>query len=439
MTPRTAAAIVLSVALAAARAPGDTNVPPAAPATPATPAAASHDAASLVSQALAMLASRGVTADPAAAKAAALDAVVRAADAGGRVMSADDVRAWERAGRGLHRGIGVTLAVTNGQTRIAEVTPGSPAAAVLRVGDLLDEVDGRYVSGFPLEKQSAWISGVTGATVAVSVVRQGAKDPIKASIAPADLPTPAVRSSELLPRSIGCVRVAGLWKGAAAGLRGALAPWRTNGCIGVILDLRDAGGSDADEAAAVAALTADPGVLLFTLAERTGAKKEYRAPAGGPPPPWPVMMLIGPRTTGAAEAAAASARAAGRRTLLIGQKTAGDALIREPLPFEGGSSLYVATRSLTAGASTPVTGPVEPQIRVDAVKTPSAATAKAVRSEDNELPMNPRRKSLAMEEQDEVLLDRIGGDPVLERAVDLLLALQAMGADGRDTPPNPER
>ena len=402
--------------MAGTAAAAGTNAPPVATGAP-----------EVVRKALARLAERGVRPDAARLEDELLAAVVAGVDPGGDLLTEARFQELELERQGRVRGIGVRLVVSNGQTRVAEVLAGGPAAGKLKVDDVVDRIADRYVTGIPLDTQVAWIRGSTG-DVAVSVVRAGGKKPVAVAIAPAAVRQSGLAVDEHLPGGVRRIEVRGFWPGPAKELAAA---WRgavTNGGPGVILALRSAGGGDAAEAAEAARLACAPSASVFAhenLAD--GRKTEFR---GGTEAPLkgPLMLLTGPATTGAAEVFAAALKAGGQGVLLVGGTTAGDPLIREGIPFDAARRLYVTTRRLhVAGA--PAEVPVRPHVEV-APGPGTRATARAAEAPET-IAANPRRKALEEEAVDEALRRRIEGDAVLERAVDILHALHALGPEPR--------
>jgi C-terminal processing protease CtpA/Prc len=229
---------------------------------------------------------------------------------------------------------------------------------------------------------------------------------------------------ETLPGGIRLIVIRGFWPGAGRQIVRAWNAAATSGGPGVILDLRVAGGECPLAAADAAALALPPGnqgiefesILDGRRTAHSGAAHDVRVSG-------PTMLLVGPGTEGAAEVFAAALKARGRHVMLLGQPTAGDPCIREPIGLGDDRWMRVASRRLRVGGE-PVEIPVLPHIAIDEGKGNGAAL-RATRSADR-IAMNPRRRALDEEAVDEALLLRVGDDAVLERAVDMLRALQAL-------------
>jgi carboxyl-terminal processing protease len=136
--------------------------------------------------------------------------------------------------------------------------------------------------------------------------------------------------------------------------------------------------------------------------------------------PRPVLMLIDEHTRDASELLAAVLK--GRESiLLLGSATHGDARIRREIALSGDEHAFMATgRAIPFGSRAYDKVGVQPDITV-ARGMAGAADA------------GPDKTRLGEPLTDRARLDRertlrIGGDPALTRAVDILLALKALQA-----------
>ena len=177
---------------------------------------------------------------------------------------------------------------------------------------------------------------------------------------------PLVAKSGVYESDILYVRVARVAEGLAPAIRSAWSKWSgTNKLKGVVLDLRYAGGTDY---AAVA-----PTVNLFVRKEQAllnwgNGMVQAKPEAGGIQVP--VAVLANSGTTGAAEALAAVLRETGAG-LILGNLTAGQAMLAEEFPLKNGSRLRIATAPVQLGNGSSLSDQgVKPDITVDV--TPAA-------------------------------------------------------------------
>ena len=240
---------------------------------------------------------------------------------------------------------------------------------------------------------------------------------------------PCCEAVERWPHRLAYVRIRGLYAGdsnrVAAVLQGLDSCGGTTSVRGAILDLRGAGGQNAEAAARAAALFRKPGETMFSVLDGHGVTGAVYSATSTPLVSVPVMLLVDRRTTGAAELFAAVVRRSSR-TLVVGQATSGDGGLRESLALADGQRLELVSRrfALGDGAQIPWTG-LAPDVAMSAWAAPAAET---------EAETKPAGKPVGKESADDAILaNRTKGDPVLRRATDLLLGLNALGVSERGT------
>ena len=385
------------------------------------PAPALHPLAVEVNGLFTNLATHGLVFDADADRAPLYECIARTVDPAARVLSAKDHahRLQELAGQAYAPDF--RLSQTNGLPVVNAVPEGSEAG--LAPGDRILTVDGAPVTNQPLPAVLRLLRGPGETNLNLTIARaDGATATV--TVARALLPLPLLETSEIWPRRIGYALVNGLSAGTASGeaLLALLREWAAAGLAGAIIDLRGAGGDDLAGVAALAAPFASPGSLLFALRDRDeNDVAAHRAPAGVAPLDLPVMLLVDETTSGAAEAWAAIATDSLRGVLVVGRATAGDPAIRAAVPLPGDLVLHIATRRLVTGNGLILDGAsgVAPNLLV---------SARAPRTEYEPPPdAGPdRRQTLEEEAGDRALRDRMRGDAILQRAVDVLLGLKAL-------------
>jgi hypothetical protein len=120
-------------------------------------------------------------------------------------------------------------------------------------------------------------------------------------------------------------------------------PGTTNKLKGVALDLRYAGGDDYAAAAAAADLFVKKDQPLLNWGNGLVRSKEKSDPIA-----LPVAVLVNRQTAGAAEALAAALRQTGAG-LILGGRTAGQAMVAQDFPLKNGERLRIATAPIQLG------------------------------------------------------------------------------------------
>lgn len=170
-----------------------------------------------------------------------------------------------------------------------------------------------------------------------------------------------IAKTDVYDGPVGYVRIGVLTDQAASEAR----TWfeqtnRTNRLRGVVLDLRFATGRNYEAAAALAELFARKETTILDWGE--GPRRvTSKAPAIGVP----AAVLVNRQTTGAAEAVAAVMREIGAG-LLLGTRTAGQAMVYRDFKLENGQTLKVAAAPVRLGNGEALgMGGVKPDIRVE--------------------------------------------------------------------------
>lgn len=379
-----------------------------------------------VAEALGIVQKRGLQVDDAKVHQAVVRAVTRAADPLAEVYSPAQARRLQDEAAGSFASAGFRLGITNGLPIVIEVaTDGSAAKSGIHVGDLITGIIGQdEYSALPLPDALRATRGDAGEQIELALRRGSATTNVVVTLVTQKLPD--IEVAERLPNAILYIKVNGLYSSNASALASELRERAAAKHGGIILDLRDAGGDDAAGAAKVAGLFAKAGAPLFSFeGDADAARTAYSADGGTGVKSAPLMVLVDERTRGAAEILAAALADSIKGAMLVGETTAADPLLREFIPLAAGDVLHLATRKLKT--------PTSLYDGRTGIKPDVQATQGAVRAEyDAEPAADHRRALLDQELQDFALRNRIKGDAVLRRAVDILLGLKALsiGTDG---------
>jgi len=255
------------------------------------------------------------------------------------------------------------LAMACGMTLVAQPTPGAQdRAAAPDPQEVLDLLRQHLPHTSEAELNRTAVNAlVSGLAPRVMLVSERGDSPPPA--------TTVVTRTNLFEESIAYVRVAGLSKGVAEGVRAAIDSLSSRKPIkGLVLDLRYAGGEDYAAAAAVAD--------IFVRKERpllNWGGGSARAGQSGNEVDVPVAVLVNRQTSQAAEALAGALRETGAG-LILGSTTAGRAMIYREFTLKNGDRLRIATGQVQLGDGSELpAGGVKPDIAVEV--SPNEETA----------------------------------------------------------------
>ena len=414
------------------------GVDPAAAAAGAAPAVAvstpvptawAQDLCATVMEGGQLLVENGLTPAPGEAKAALLEALIRASEPS--VVFLDEAELAARSEQLVQREweAGLTLvAMEDGLPKVAAVRTNSPAAtAGILPGELIEKVGEHALSnGTGLKLVRERLAEGDDAKLDIGVRAADAKSRV-VSVERVRRAEASLTDVEDLPAGMGYMRAAGIFTGAGAEIVAALEKWQATNAFGAILDLRGADGLAEGEIPAVAARFMPEGETLYVLSDRQG--KEIAAVKASAPPAstLPLMVLVDEETSGAAELLAAVLGGGVKGAMVIGRETSGDPMIREPRQLSTGRYALLATRQLKTadGATYSGAGGVLPDVVIT-----EAALDETVYEPD--APVLRKGKTMSDEEkEDRALRDRTRNDTYLRRAADVLLGLKALGYDSK--------
>jgi hypothetical protein len=169
-----------------------------------------------------------------------------------------------------------------------------------------------------------------------------------------------VSKSTFYDDAIAYVRVERISYGLAEAVRNAFEQLaRTNPIKGLVLDLRYAAGNDYAAAAAAADLFVRKECPLLNWGAGMAQSKPKNHAISVP-----VAALVNRQTAGAAEALAALVRETGVG-LILGGRTAGQAMMAQEYPLKNGDRLRIATTPIQLGDGTTMSEGLQPDIAVE--------------------------------------------------------------------------
>ena len=250
-----------------------------------------------------------------------------------------------------HLYIILLAAIFSGSTALA-VEPGGTTSPDLK--EVLDLVRANLSGVSESELNQAVVNGLTATLRGKVRVSGGVKKAESAN-------TPAIARADVIEESFACLRVTRVDAGLASDIKARIQEINaTNKLKGVVFDLRFCDGEDFAAAAAVVDLFVGKDRLLL---EWGGGEARSRQKVDAFA--LPVAVLVNRETVAAPEAMAAVFRETGTG-LILGNTTAGAAMVMREFPLKNGQRLLIAGApvKLADGTELPITG-VKPDIQVN--------------------------------------------------------------------------
>jgi len=243
--------------------------------------------------------------------------------------------------KGELEGIGAEVQMKNGQVVIVAPIDGSPAQkAKLKPGDVIQKVDGKEVSGLPLDQAVDLILGPAGSAVKLTILDPRTRQTRDITIIRARVTLHNVAWNPLPGTTVAHLRIATFSKGVAKELRETLSDIQREKRTGLILDLRNNPGGLYDEAVSTASQFLRSGNVLL---EKNALDKIRPVPVqpGGAATDVPMVVLINGGTSSGAEIVAGALQDR-HRAKLVGEKTFGTGTVLQTFSLSDGSALMLA-------------------------------------------------------------------------------------------------
>ena len=257
----------------------------------------------------------------------------------------DDAEAFDEETSGAYDGIGVEVQPQpDGSILVIAPIDETPAArAGLRSGDSIVAVDGKPLQ--PGENNEAPLRGKAGTTVVLTVIREGAPEPLKLGIVRETIRVQSVRS-KLLEPGYGYIRIAAFQADTASEFARKLVALQKQagkpGLRGLVLDLRSNPGGLLVSAVQIADDLLQKGGIVSTRGRLGISDTEFNATPGDKLKGAPLVVLVDAGSASAAEVLA-GALDDNNRARIVGSRTFGKGSVQTLLPLDNGDSIKLTT------------------------------------------------------------------------------------------------
>ncbi|HUF46262.1 MAG TPA: S41 family peptidase [Vicinamibacterales bacterium] len=249
----------------------------------------------------------------------------------------------ERQG-GRYFGIGITIALVNGDITVISLFEGSPAyLAGIRRGDVIVGVGEESAKGWQTEDVVVRVKGPRGTTVDIVLRRPGVAEPFRLTVARDEINIVTVRTAFMVQPGTGYVRLQDFSETTDRELGDALARLRREGMERLILDLRDNPGGPLDQAIAVSSRFLKRGeMVVYTDGRIENMDEQFRATATGEYTDIPLIVMVN-RNSASASEIVSGALQDHDRGLVVGEATFGKALVQSVYRVSGDAALALTT------------------------------------------------------------------------------------------------
>ena len=300
----------------------------------------------------------------------------------------DDYKNLRSGTTGEFGGLGIEVGMENGFVKVISPIDDTPAKrAGIEAGDLIIRLDETPVKGMTLTDAVKRMRGKPGTDIVLTVVREGAAQPLKITITRDIIRVTSIKG-RTLEKGYAYVRVTQFQTRTGESLRKEITKLREQSkepLKGLVLDLRNNPGGVLSAAVSVADAFLKKGIIVYTEGRLASAKLKFNAKPNDILNGAPIVVLVNGGSASASEIVAGALKDQ-HRALIMGSKTFGKGSVQTILPMDNGAALKLTTaRYFTpSGNSIQATG-IVPDITLNRLKLSKADKPRGVRIKEADL------------------------------------------------------
>ena len=245
---------------------------------------------------------------------------------------------------GRYYGLGITIAVVDGEITVVSLFEGSPAYQKgLRRGDVIAKIEGGDTKGWTSDDAVKKLRGPKGTPVRIAVKRSGYDQLIDLNVVRDEIHIPTVPAAFMLDAQTGYIRISEFGENTDAELGSALKALKGQGMKRLVFDLRNNPGGALDQAIKVANRFLPRGdMVVYTRGRVPNSDQDYRATESSDYLTIPMVTLTN-RSSASASEIVSGALQDHDRSLIVGETTFGKALVQSVYRVSEGAGVAVTT------------------------------------------------------------------------------------------------
>jgi carboxyl-terminal processing protease len=269
--------------------------------------------------------------------------------------------------RGEFGGLGIEVSMEDELVKVISPIEDTPAArAGVLAGDLISEIDGEEVRGMTLSDAVDKMRGPVDTSIELTILREGAAEPIKISIVRDIIKVKAVRHR--VEEDIGYLKINSFTERTFDDLQAAIEDIKSkipeDELKGYVLDLRLNPGGLLDQAVSVTDTFLDRGEIVSTRGRDPENITRFDSRAGDSIDGKPLIVLVNGGSASASEIVAGALQDH-RRATVVGTQSFGKGSVQTIIPLAENGALRLTTALYYTPAGTSIQGKgITPDIKV---------------------------------------------------------------------------
>ena len=295
---------------------------------------------------------------------AAINGMLTSLDPHSSYLNAEDTADMRTQTRGEFGGLGISVSMEEELVKVIAPMAGTPAeeAGVL-AGDLIAEIDGEGVRGLTLADAVDLMRGPVGSPITLTILREGAVEPIEIEIVRDIIQVEAVESRVETSDagSVGYLRLITFnektYSDMKAGIEKIIAEVEEAGdeLKGFVIDLRLNPGGLLDQSVSVSDAFLDRGEVVSTRGRNEDETRRYSARPGDLTGGAPIVVLVNGGSASASEIVAGALQDH-ERALVVGTKSFGKGSVQTIFPLGPETALRLTTGLYYTPSGTSIQG-----------------------------------------------------------------------------------
>ncbi|MDN2583748.1 S41 family peptidase [Aquibium sp. ELW1220] len=298
----------------------------------------------------------------------AINGMLTSLDPHSSYMNAEAAQDMRVQTKGEFGGLGIEVTMENELVKVITPIDDTPAArAGVIAGDLISHIDGEEVRGLTLADAVDRMRGGVNTPIELTVLREGATEPIKIKIIRDIIKVKAVKYR--VEGDIGYLKITSFTEKTFDDLRSAISTIRkeipADRLKGYVLDLRLNPGGLLDQAVSVSDAFLDRGEIVSTRGRDPKDVTRFDARAGDLTDGKPVIVLVNGGSASASEIVAGALQDH-RRAAVLGTRSFGKGSVQTIIPLSENGALRLTTALYFTPAGKSIQGKgITPDIRVE--------------------------------------------------------------------------
>ena len=333
---------------------------------------------------------------------------------------------------GSFAGLGVEVVSEDGLIRIISPMDGSPAKkAGIQAGDLIIKIDSTAVQSVDVSKAVDMLKGEPGTEVVLTIIRESERSPLTIPVVRDVIKTESIKG-ELIDNEFGYIRLSQFQERSAEEMKTAIEDLNKQAAAkkakvkGLILDLRNNPGGVLDQAAEIADLFLESGLIVYTQGRDPASRIDFVANPGDILAGAPLVVLINGGSASASEIVAGAIQDQ-RRGVVAGEKSFGKGSVQSVVNLADGQGMKYTTALYYTPNGRSIQGEgISPNIELLSLNVDSERNSNFIREENLAKRLNKgtdKEQSITTFAQSEKARGLAVSDNQLYEALNLLKSL----------------